>query len=100
MSSLKNISASCELRTETKPPALTGSSGRRLQIFNLALLCLNDSRRDEEDQLLVRRIHLRMLEQVSQERDISQQRHLADIDRVLRLDHATDHHGTGIGHQY
>src|ERR1700680_1354839 len=62
-----------------------------------ALLGLNDSRRDEEDQLLVRGINLCVTEQIAQDRNISQQGHLRDIDGVLRLDDAANHHRTAIG---
>jgi hypothetical protein len=45
-----------------------------------ACLCLNDARRDEEDQLLVGGADILPLEQIAQIRDISQQRHLRNVD--------------------
>src|SRR5882762_3003986 len=63
-----------------------------------ALLGLNDSRRDEEDQLLVRGMNLGVTEQITQDRNIPQQRHLRDVDGVLRLDDAANHHRASIGH--
>src|ERR1700689_1569769 len=87
-----------------KTAVLTGSSGQRLQIFELAAgsdqLRLNDSRRDEENQLLVGGCDLRVFEQVAQVGQVAEQRHLRDVDRVLRLNDATDHHRPAIGHQH
>src|SRR5580704_4127270 len=70
---------------KAKPPALTGSSGAggfksSTALLVLTLLCLNDSRRNEEDQFLVGRIHLHVLEQVAQHRKVAQHRHLRDVD--------------------
>src|SRR5258708_4242466 len=86
--------------------ALTGSSGRRLQSSYAAnsdarseLLCLNDSRRDEENQLLVRGVDLSVLEQVAQVGQVAQQRHLRDVARVLRLNDAAVHPPAAVGHQ-
>ena len=41
-----------------------------------------------------------MIEQVSEVGNVAQQRHLRDVDRVLGLDDATDHHRAAVGHQY
>ncbi len=40
-----------------------------------------------------------MLEQVAQVRKVAQQRPLRDVDRVLRLNDAADHHRAAVGHQ-
>jgi len=74
------------LPAKTKPPALISGSRRLFYFYpvvSLPLLCLDDSRRDEEDQLLIGGADRRVFEQVAQHRDISQQRHLRDVDRVL-----------------
>src|SRR5450432_1518317 len=87
---------------KTKPPALSVSGSRRLSYFYLVLylpLCLNDARRDEEDQFLVGGADRGVLEQVAQVRDVAQQRHLGDVDRVLSLDHTTDDHRATVGHE-
>src|ERR1700738_2356015 len=83
----------------------TGSSrkpavGDLLRAAMSDALRLNDSRRDEEDEFLIGRIHLHVPEQVPQDRDVPQQRHLRDVDRVLRLDDATNHYRPAVGHQY
>ena len=46
-----------------------------------------------------RRRNRAVLEQVAEHRKIAEQRDLRHVDRVLRLDHATDHHGSSIIHQ-
>src|SRR5208283_448378 len=63
-------------------------------------LCLDDARSDEENQFLVCGLHRAMLEQVAQVRDIPEQRYLRDVERVVGLDHAANHHRTAIGHQH
>jgi hypothetical protein len=67
---------------------------------HLAGVNLTDDTNPVGVQLLVRGLHLRVLEQVAQVRDVAEQRHLRDVDRVLRLDDAADHHRAAIGHQY
>jgi len=69
----------CRGRRKTKPPALSVSGCRRLSYFYL-VLCLNDARRDEENQLLVGGADRGVFEQVAQVRDVAQQRHLRDVD--------------------
>ncbi len=44
--------------------------------------------------------HRTMLEQVAKVRDIPEQRHLRDAQRVLGLDHAANHHRAAVGHQH
>jgi hypothetical protein len=39
------------------------------------MLRLNDSRRNEEDQFLIRSAHLRVLEQVAEVRDVAERHH-------------------------
>src|ERR1700679_1932346 len=99
----------CRLPAQkTKPPApgqvLRGSwrfkSSTALLSRTLRLvLRLNNSRRDEENQFLVRSAHLRVLEQVAEVRDVAEQRHLVDVDGVLGLDDAADHDRAAIGHE-
>src|SRR5579862_3507565 len=93
-----------QLTANTKPPAGSFSRPAALaQDLRLATqdsLCLNDSRRNEEDQFLVLCVDDVVLEQVAQHRDAAQQRNLRDVDRVLRLDDAADHHRAAVGHQY
>src|ERR1700719_3008369 len=64
------------------------------------LLRLNDSRSDEENQLLVLGVDFSVLEQVAEERQITEQRHLRDVDRVLGLNDAADHYRAAIRHQH
>src|SRR5713101_6511563 len=87
---------------KTEPPAfLTGSSGKAGACFpSTSMLCLNNPRRYEEDQLLVRGADRATLEQVAESRDIAQQRHLADVDRVLALVDPTDHDRATVGDQH
>src|ERR1700756_4351642 len=63
-------------------------------------LRLNDSRSDEENQLLILGVDFGVLEQVAEERQTAEQRNLRDIDRVLGLNDAADHHCASIGHQH
>jgi len=67
---------------KTKPPApgqvLRGSWRFKsstallvLTLLRLTLLRLNDSRRNEENQFLIRSAHLRVLEQVAEVRDVA-----------------------------
>jgi len=67
--------------------------------LQLDRLRLNNARRDEEDELLIRGAHAAPFEQVAEGRDVAQQRHLRDVDRVLSLDHTTDDNRTAIGDQ-
>ena len=60
-----------KLTAKNKTAGLTGSSGRRRDL-RTRLLCLNNSRRDEENQLLTLSIDHRVLEQVAQEREAAQ----------------------------
>src|SRR5262249_27967753 len=55
-----------------------------------------DSRRDEEDQLLIRRLNRPVFEQVAEVRDISEQWHLRNVERVGGLDDAADHDRAAI----
>ena len=55
-----------------KTASLTVSSGRRLLLGTVARLCLNNSRSDEENQLLVLRVDLGVLEQVAQKRQVAE----------------------------
>ena len=64
------------------------------------MLCLDNPRGDEEDQLLVRGADRATLEQVAESRNVAQQRHLADVDRVLRLDDPTDDDRATVGDQH
>ena len=79
-----------ELAYEENPVAQNKTAGpecfrsRRLSLLLpraiSGCLCLNNARRDEEDQLLVGGANARPLEQIAQIRDISQQRYLRNVD--------------------
>src|SRR3990172_3986167 len=55
-------------------------------------LALQDARRDEEEQLLRRGLPPRALEQVADDRDAAEQRHLGDVGGVVGDHHPADHH--------
>src|SRR5205823_1672890 len=63
-------------------------------------LALYDARRDEEDQLLVGGADRAALEKIANCRDVAEQRHLSNVDRVLSLDHTTDHDGATVSDQH
>src|SRR6202158_4188792 len=94
-----NLPGSCSVQVTRHLVVSTQTQNRRpdrffrpaASIFD-SLLCLNDSRRDEENQLLVGGVDHRMLEQVAQDWNVTQQWHLRNVDRVLRLNHAADYH--------
>ena len=73
-----------EPRAQNKTAGPECFRSRRLSLLlpraTSACLCLNDARRDEEDQLLVGGADARPLEQIAQIRDISQQRYLRNVD--------------------
>jgi len=62
-------------------------------------LCLDDARRDEEDQLLVRAADGLVLEQVAEPRNAPEQGNLCHVDRVAGLDHAADNDRAAVGDQ-
>ena len=65
----------------TAGTSLTGSSETPAAVFvQLDMLCLNNARRDEEDEFLVRGAHAAPFKQVAEGRDIAQQRHLRYVD--------------------
>jgi hypothetical protein len=69
----------CDCRTGKPAPRqnrrpLVQEAGGLLYCY--LVLCLNDARRDEEDQLLVGSADRAPLEQVAEHRDVTQQRHL------------------------
>src|SRR5690242_4867490 len=65
----------------------------------VAGLSLHDLGSDEEDQLLSRGGNRAALEEVAEHRDVAEQRHLENVDRVLCLDDAADHDRAAIGDQ-
>src|SRR5262249_51446085 len=76
------------------------NAGGCFLLTRLPRLRLYDSRRDEEDQLLVRAVHRLVFEQVAQPRNASEQGHLLVVDGIAGLDHAADDHGSAIGDQH
>ena len=65
----------------TAGTSLTGSSRTPAVVFlQLDRLRLNNARRDEEDELLVRGAHAAPFEQVAERGDVAEQRHLRDVD--------------------
>src|SRR3990172_7460847 len=56
------------------------------------VLALQDARGDEEEQLLRRSLPPRALEQVADDRDAAEQRHLGDVGGVVGDHHPADHH--------
>src|SRR5882762_11207839 len=85
---------------KTPAPKPVGPGSRRYLALQNRPLGLNDPRSDEENQFLVRGGNRAALEQVTQQRHIAEQRHLAHIDGVVGLDDATNHHRSAIGHQH
>src|SRR6185437_10278487 len=83
---------------KTKPPVLCARNRRAVLLLTVQL-CLNDARSDEENQLLIGSAHLGVFEQVAQVRNVSEQWHLSDLCRVLRLHDTANHHRSTICHQ-
>ena len=83
---------------KTKPPAPLRATGGCLTANRF--LCLNDPWSDEEDQLLIAGADLRVFKEVAQPWNTAQQRHLADIDRVVGLDHTTDDYRATVGDEH
>src|ERR1700756_3624123 len=98
-----STSVSSSLMAHCSLPKTT--AGLRFQAGGSLLLTgyslrLNDSWSDEENQLLVLGVDFGVLEQVAEERQIAEQRNLRNIDRVLGLNDAADHHRAAIRHQH
>src|SRR5215471_12654620 len=68
--------------------------------FSVKRLSLDDLRRNEEDQFLGLCAYRGALEQVTEYRDVAQERYLSNVGVVLRLDDTTDYHGASIGDQH
>ena len=65
----------------TAGTSLTGSSETPAAVFvQLEKLCLNNARRNEEDELLIRGAHAAPFEQIAEGWNVAQQRHLRDVD--------------------